>query len=321
MGNLREVVVVGYDNTALLDLAGPIEVFQAANYGEPRYDVKVATIGGRPFTATAGVRIEAGADLLTLDRPVDTLLVVGGWGYEEAASDAVLMANLRRLAAKSRRVAGVCTGSVVLASAGLLDGKKATTHWAFTGELENRGVEVEPDAIFVCDGEVSTSAGVTAGIDLALAMVEQDHGPVLARRIAQYLVVFLQRSGGQSQFSVHTRGKPVQDGSLRALLDDIHADPAREWTVPVMARKAMMSVRHFARVFSRSVGTSPAQYVERARVEAAADRLASTGDSLDLIARQSGFGSAETLRRAFLRVLGVSPGSYRARFRTTGVVA
>lgn len=265
------------------------------------------------------MRIEAGADLRELDRPIDTLIVVGGWGYDEAASDAVLMTNLRRLALKSRRVAGVCTGSVVLASAGLLKGKKATTHWAFTGELENRGVDVEPDAIFVCDGEVSTSAGVTAGIDLALAMVEQDHGPALARRIAQYLVVFLQRSGGQSQFSVHTRSKPVRDGSLRALLDDIHADPTREWTVPVMARKAMMSVRHFARVFSRNVGVSPAQYVERARVEAAADRLASTGDSLDLVARQSGFGSAETLRRAFLRVLGVSPGSYRARFRTTGV--
>ncbi|MGW6446396.1 GlxA family transcriptional regulator [Lentzea sp. NPDC055074] len=319
MGNPREVVVVGYDRTALLDLAGPIEVFQAANYGEQRYQVTVATLGGGPFTATAGVRVEAGADLRTLDRPIDTLLVVGGWGYDEAASDAVLTTNLRRLALRSRRVAGVCTGSVVLASAGLLKGKKATTHWAFTGELENRGVEVEPDAIFVCDGEVSTSAGVTAGIDLALAMVEQDHGPALARRIAQYLVVFLQRSGGQSQFSVHTRAKPVPDGSLRALLDDIHADPTREWTVPVMARKAMMSVRHFARVFSRSVGISPAQYVERARVEAAADRLASSGDSLDLVARQSGFGSAETLRRAFLRVLGVSPGSYRARFRTTGV--
>lgn len=312
-------MVVGYDRTALLDLAGPIEVFQAANYSEPRYEVTVATLGGGPFTATAGVRIEAGADLRTLDRPIDTLLVVGGWGYDEAASDAVLTTNLRRLALRSRRVAGVCTGSVVLASAGLLQGKKATTHWAFTGELENRGVEVEPDAIFVCDGEVSTSAGVTAGIDLALAMVEQDHGPALARKIAQYLVVFLQRSGGQSQFSVHTRAKPVSDGSLRALLDDIHADPTREWTVPVMARKAMMSVRHFARVFSRSMGISPAQYVERARVEAAADRLASTGDSLDLVARQSGFGSAETLRRAFLRVLGVSPGSYRARFRTTGV--
>ncbi|HEX7304095.1 GlxA family transcriptional regulator [Lentzea sp.] len=311
--------MVGYDRTALLDLAGPVEVFQAANHGAPRYEVTVATLGGGPFTATAGVRVEAGADLRTLDRPIDTLLVVGGWGYDDAAADPVLTTNLRRLALRSRRVAGVCTGAVVLASAGLLDGKKATTHWAFTGELENRGVEVEPDAIFVCDGRVSTSAGVTAGIDLALAMVEQDHGPALARRIAQYLVVFLQRSGGQSQFSVHTRGKPVRDGSLRALLDDIHADPTREWTVPVMARKAMMSVRHFARVFSRSVGTSPAQYVERARVEAAADRLASTGDPLDLVARQSGFGSAETLRRAFLRVLGVSPGSYRARFRTTGV--
>lgn len=311
--------MVGYDRAALLDLAGPVEVFQSANYGEPRYEVTVATLGGAPFTATAGVRVEAGADLRALDRPIDTLLVVGGWGYGEAAADPELVAHLRRLAGRARRVAGVCTGSVVLASAGLLDGKKATTHWAFTGELEARGVEVEPDAIFVCDGQVATSAGVTAGIDLSLAMVEQDHGPELARRIAQYLVVFLQRSGGQSQFSVHTRAKLVRDGSLRTLLEDIHADPAREWTVPAMARKAMMSVRHFARVFSRSVGISPAQYVERARVEAAADLLASTGDPLDVIARHSGFGSAETLRRAFLRVLGVSPGSYRDRFRTTGI--
>lgn len=311
--------MVGYDRTALLDLAGPIEVFQAANHGEPRYRVTVATLGGEPFTATAGVRIEAGADLRTLDREIDTLLVVGGWGYEAAACDPLLTTNLRRLALKSRRVAGVCTGAVVLAGAGLLEGRRATTHWAFTGELEARGVDVEPDAIFVCDGQVSTSAGVTAGIDLALAMVEQDHGPAVARRIAQYLVVFLQRSGGQSQFSVHTRTRAVADDALRALLDDIHADPTREWTVPVMARRAMMSVRHFARVFSRNVGISPAQYVERARVEAAADRLASTGDGLDLVARECGFGSSETLRRAFLRVLGVSPGSYRARFRTTGV--
>lgn len=313
--------MVGYDRTALLDLAGPIEVFQAANNGESRYRVTVATLGGEPFTATAGLRIEAGADLRMLDREIDTLLVVGGWGYDAAAGDPVLATNLRRLALKSRRVAGVCTGAVVLAGAGLLQGRRATTHWAFTGELESRGVDVEPDAIFVCDGQVITSAGVTAGIDLALAMVEQDHGATLARRIAQYLVVFLQRSGGQSQFSVHTRTPPVSDEALRALLDDIQADPTREWTVPVMARRAMMSVRHFARVFSRNVGISPAQYVERARVEAAADRLASTGDGLELVARQSGFGSAETLRRAFLRVLGVSPGSYRARFRTTGVVA
>ncbi|SDF83001.1 Transcriptional regulator GlxA family, contains an amidase domain and an AraC-type DNA-binding HTH domain [Lentzea fradiae] len=311
--------MVGYDHAALLDLAGPVEVFHSANYGETRYEVTLATLGGAPFTATAGVRVEAAADLGVLDRPIDTLLVVGGRGFDEAAADPALIGHLRRLAAKARRVAGVCTGAVVLASAGLLDGKRATTHWAFTGELERRGVDVEPDAIFVCDGQVATSAGVTAGIDLSLAMVEQDHGPEVARRIAQYLVVFLQRSGGQSQFSVHTRAKPVRDGSLRALLHDIHADPAREWTVPAMARKAMMSVRHFARVFSSTVGVSPAQYVERARVEAAADLLASTGDSLDTVARQAGFGSAETLRRAFLRVLGVPPGSYRARFRTTGV--
>ncbi|GLZ31646.1 AraC family transcriptional regulator [Lentzea sp. NBRC 105346] len=319
MGKEREIVLVGYDDAAMLDLAGPIEAFTYANYaGERRYRVTVASLGGESITATAGVTIGVHDDLAAIDRPIDTVIVVGGWGYPDVAKDPVFTGHLRRVATGARRVAGICVGSLVLAGAGLLEGRRATTHWAFLDELAACGVDVDRDAIFVSDGNVITSAGVTAGIDLALAMIEQDHGAALARRIAQYLVVFLQRPGGQSQFSVRSRLQPVRDDALRALLDAIADDPGREWTVPTMARQAAMSTRHFARIFPRHVGLSPAQYVERARVEAAAELLAGA-ESLDVVARRSGFGSAETMRRAFLRVLGVPPGSYRARFQTTGV--
>lgn len=312
-------MVVGYDGAAMLDMAGPIEAFQAANHGrDPRYQVTVASLGGEPISVTAGVQISVHADLAAIDTPVDTLIVAGGWGYTEAIEDRELARHLCRIAKDARRVAGICTGSLVLAGAGLLTGRRATTHWAFLDELADTGVDVDRDAIFVCDGNVVTSAGVTAGIDLSLAMIEQDHGAALARRIAQYLVVFLQRPGGQSQFSVRSRLQPVRDDALRGLLDEITNDPARDWTVPVMARRAAMSTRHFARLFPRHVGVSPAQYVERARVEAATELLTGS-EPLDTVARRSGFGSAETMRRAFLRVLGVPPGSYRARFQTTGV--
>ncbi|TWP46925.1 helix-turn-helix domain-containing protein [Lentzea tibetensis] len=312
------MVVVGYDGAALLDMAGPIEVFQGANFGvAPRYRVTVASLGGGPITVTAGVQISAHADLADVDE-ADTLIVAGGWGYGEAARTPELCAHVKRIAARARRVAGICTGSLVLAETGLLKGRKATTHWAFLDELETSGADVDRDAIFVADGNVVTSAGVTAGIDLSLAMIEQDHGAALARRIAQYLVVFLQRPGGQSQFSVRSRLQPVRDDALRGLLDEITNDPARDWTVPAMARRAAMSTRHFARLFPQHVGVSPAQYVERARVEVATELLTGS-EPLDTVARRSGFGSAETMRRAFLRVLGVPPGSYRARFQTTGV--
>jgi len=313
------VVVVGYDDVALLDVAGPVEVFDGARRGwGADYRVRVATVGGGPMAATAGLRLLT-EDLADIAGPVDTLLVVGGFGSQAAVDDVVLVGHIARLAGTARRVAAVCTGAGLLAAAGLLDGGRATTHWAFCGELARRHPEVEvvPDAIFVRHGRVTTSAGVTAGIDLSLALVADDHGQDVARAIARWLVVFLQRPGGQSQFSVRSSVPAVRTEGLRVLLDDIAADPAAAWTVADMADRAAMSTRHLARVFPREVGLPPARYVERARVEFATELLDSGDEALDVVARRSGFGSPETLRRAFQRVIGVSPGGYRSRFRTT----
>lgn len=313
------MVVVGYDDVALLDVAGPVEVFDGARRGwGADYRVRVATVGGGPMAATAGLRLLT-EDLADIAGPVDTLLVVGGFGSQAAVDDVVLVGHIARLAGTARRVAAVCTGAGLLAAAGLLDGGRATTHWAFCGELARRHPEVEvvPDAIFVRHGRVTTSAGVTAGIDLSLALVADDHGQDVARAIARWLVVFLQRPGGQSQFSVRSSVPAVRTEGLRVLLDDIAADPAAAWTVADMADRAAMSTRHLARVFPREVGLPPARYVERARVEFATELLDSGDEALDVVARRSGFGSPETLRRAFQRVIGVSPGGYRSRFRTT----
>ncbi|OKI36446.1 AraC family transcriptional regulator [Saccharothrix sp. CB00851] len=282
------------------------------------YRVRLAAVGGG-FSVTGGLRVEA-EDLREVTGAVDTVLVVGGFTFAEAARDVELLHHLRRVAAGARRVGSVCTGAFVLAAAGFLDGARATTHWAYCDRLaaDHPAVDVVPDAIYVQDGRLVTSAGVTAGIDLALALVERDHDAALARLVARWMVVFLQRPGGQSQFSVRSRVPPVREPGLRAVLDAIADDPAAGWTVEEMARRAAMSARHFARVFPRRVGVSPARYVERVRVEAAANVLESGDEGLDVVARRTGFGSAETLRRAFLRVLGVTPGGYRDRFRTTG---
>ena len=313
------MVVVGYDEVALLDLAGPVEVFDGARRGfGADYRVRVTSVGGGPMRATAGLQLLT-EDLADLDGPVDTLLVVGGFGSQVATTDAVLVGHITRLAGTARRVAGVCTGAGLLAAAGLLDGGRATTHWAFCADLARRhpAVEVVPDAIFVRHGRITTSAGVTAGIDLALALVADDHGQDVARQLARWLVVFLQRPGGQSQFSVRSSVPAVRSDGLRVVLDAIAEDPAASWTVADMAGRAAMSTRHLARVFPREVGLPPARYVERARVEFATELLDNGDEALDVVARRSGFGSPETLRRAFQRVIGVSPGGYRSRFRTT----
>ncbi|MEU4442260.1 DJ-1/PfpI family protein [Actinosynnema sp. NPDC050801] len=315
----REVLVVGYEGAALTDIAGPADVFDGANRVRGGYRVRLAAVGGG-FGVTGGLRVEA-EDLREVSGGVDTVLVVGGFTFARAARDAELRHHLRRVADGARRVGSVCTGAFVLAAAGLLDGARATTHWAYCDRLaaEHPSVDVVPDAIYVQDRRLVTSAGVTAGIDLALALVESDHDAALARLIARWMVVFLQRPGGQSQFSVRSSVPPVREPGLRALLDAIVDDPAAAWTVERMARRAAMSPRHFARVFPRRVGVSPARYVERVRVEAAAGVLESGDEGLEVVARRCGFGSAETLRRAFLRVLGVPPGGYRDRFRTTGM--
>ncbi len=300
----------------LLDLAGPADVFDTASRltgGD--YRLTIAAARGRAVRAANGVRVALDARLSDL-REVDTLMVVGGWGSEQASVDEQLLDEIRRVARDARRVTSVCSGAFVLAAAGVLEARTVTTHWAFCAELQKRHPEltVEPDRIFVRDGEVATSAGVTAGMDLALALVEDDHGPEVARTVARWLVLATQRPGGQSQFSERLEHAVAPGSPVRALVDAIVAAPASDHSVPALAQRAALSERHLARLFADDTGTTPARFVERVRVEAARDLLERSALPVEIVAREVGFGSAETMRRAFLRVLEVNPASYRARF-------
>jgi transcriptional regulator GlxA family with amidase domain len=319
----REMVIVVYDGVQLLDVAGPLEVFDGARRAleGDSYRVRVASAGGRDVTTSAGVRLGVDVDIMGAARDLDTVVVAGGWGYADAMLDSQTVAQVQRLAARARRVASVCTGAFVLAEAGLLDGRRATTHWAYCAPLAKAypAVRVEADAIFVRDAKVVTAAGVTAGVDLALALVEEDHGADLARQVARWLVVFLQRPGGQSQFSTWSLARSPADDALRRLVGDIAADPAADLSIPAIAERLSMSPRHVSRVFARELGMSPGRYVERARVEAARMLLENGRDGVETIARRCGFGTAETMRRAFLRQLNVPPSAYRDRFASTAI--
>ncbi|SDZ43548.1 Transcriptional regulator GlxA family, contains an amidase domain and an AraC-type DNA-binding HTH domain [Saccharopolyspora shandongensis] len=313
----HEVVIAVYDGVQLLDAAGPLEVFDGASrLLAGRYRVRLASLGGRDVVTSSRVRLGVEIALEEITE-LGTLVVAGGEGIREAISDAELIRQIRRLAGLAERITSVCSGAFLLAEAGLLDGRRATTHWAMCHELAASypAVTVEPDSIYVRDAPLVTAAGVTAGVDLALTLVEDDHGAEPARTLAKWLVVFLQRPGGQSQFSVWNSAPPVDDRALRELLGDISACPAGDYSVPAMAARLAMSPRHFTRLFTREVGTSPGRYVERARVEAARALLEAGRGG---VARRCGFGSAETMRRAFLRQLGVPPSAYRDRFRTAG---
>jgi transcriptional regulator GlxA family with amidase domain len=313
----RRVAFVAYPGLQPLDLVGPAEVFAGVDraVGGRAYGLVIATVDGGSARSDAGLRLEADCALQEIDPPLDTLIVAGGWGYRDAMNDAALLREVRRLAGFSRRVASVCTGAFILAKAGLLDNRRATTHWAYCSELaaEFAAVRVEPDRIYVRDGLITTSAGVTAGMDLALALVEEDHGEELARRVARWLVMFIHRPGGQSQFSERLAHPVSASSPLRAALDTIVADPAADHRLAVLADKCDLSDRHFRRLFVQTTGTTPGRFVERVRVEAARDLLEG-GLPVSTTASRSGFGSPETMRRSFLRVIGVGPADYRARF-------
>ena len=253
--------------------------------------------------------------------PIDTLIVAGGVGVHEAARDRELVSWVKRRARTCRRVASVCSGAFVLAEAGLLDGRRATTHWAVADNLAERypRVTVDADPIFIREGNVWTSAGVAAGIDLALALVSDDHGPRVAREIARWLVLFLQRSGGQAQFSVQLAAQAAERHPLRDLQTYVADHPRADLSVPALAARCAMSPRHFSRVFAQELGCTPAVYVERCRVDAARRLLESTQMSLDEIADASGLGTAATLYRVFQRALRVSPGAYRRHFNAPPV--
>jgi transcriptional regulator GlxA family with amidase domain len=249
--------------------------------------------------------------------PIDTLMVCGGRGTTAAMRDQTLIGWLREMAPRVRRLCSVCTGTFLLAEAGLLNGRSATSHWRACDALQRSfpQIEVQTDPIFVRSGRFYTSAGVTAGIDLALALVEEDHGRRVALGVARELVMFLRRPGGQSQFSVQLSAQFADREPIRELQEWIPDHLSENLSVARLARRAAMSSRNFARVFLRETGMTPATFVEMARLEAARRRLEESDDGIDAISRACGFGTRESMRRAFLRSLHVTPGAYRARFR------
>jgi transcriptional regulator GlxA family with amidase domain len=330
---LRRIVFLVYDKVTLQDVAAPLEIFARANDFGAAYDVLLASPTGRSVGTTSFTRLGVDVAVDALLSNVDTLIVPGGVPSdsdprtyakpEEPTPDAIpeVMDAASRLAPLSRRIASVCTGAFVLARLGMLDGRRATTHWAHCEELAGHfpRIEVDPDALFVQDGPVVTGAGISAGTDLALALLEADYGADLARRVARWLVVFLQRPGGQAQFSVWSGGGSVDDDGVRKVMDQVILDPAGDHSVPAMARRAAMSEQRFAQLFTQEVGMSPERYVEHARLEAAKLMLGSGDGGLEAVARSCGLGSAETMRRVLQQNIGVSPEDYRERFRTTGI--
>jgi transcriptional regulator GlxA family with amidase domain len=321
----RNVVVLLFDGVQSLDVSGPVEVLAAlqrvpvsSERSLRDYNVRTLSIGGAAVRTSSGLTIAADGSLDDTPDPIDTLIVPGGAGARAASADPLLLTWVAETSARARRTVSVCTGAFVLAAAGLLEGRRATTHWSAAAALArlHPDVDVDPDPIFVRDGDVWTSAGVTAGMDLALALVEDDHDRDLALTIARHLVLFLRRPGGQSQFSATLAAQeparePLRDVQ-RAVLDDV----ARDHCVDAMAARAHMSPRHFARAFRAETGVTPARYVERVRLDAARRALEDTAAPIAAIAVASGFGTAETMRRAFIRALAVAPAEYRRRFQS-----
>jgi transcriptional regulator GlxA family with amidase domain len=319
MDSEHVVVFVAYDDLQLLDLAGPLEVLSGANrFGaSPAYETLVATPGGAGVRSSSGVRVAADMsleDLAAGRRHVDTLVVVGGVGTSSVIERPDLLDSIASLGARVGRVASVCSGSLLLAAAGLLDGYAATTHWNACQYLTNFDVEVRADEIFVHDRDRWTSAGITTGIDLFLALVEHDHGPQLAHEVARWLVVFVRRPGGQSQFSTQLRAAPASTASIAAIQRWLNDHLADDLGVESLAERAHMSPRSFARKFRDETGATPAAYVEQLRVEATRRLLEATDLTVSAIASQVGFHRAETLHRAFRRRLGTTPDSYRQHF-------
>ena len=314
----RRVLIVAFPGLQTLDAVGPYEVFAGANQviGKAAYDVGLYSLIGGPVAGESGLAL-ATATLPGDEAAIDTLVLPGGNGVQAARRDPALIAWITRTAPRCRRVATVCTGTFLAAEAGLLEGRTVTTHWARAEQLQEEfpTLTVDADPIYVRDGRVWTSAGVTAGIDLALAMVEADHGAEVARTIARWLVMFLHRPGGQTQFATPVWAPRAERSTVRAVQSLVEAAPGGDHRLPAMAAAAAMSVRHFSRVFTEEVGETPGRYVERVRLEAARHELETTADTLEVVAARCGFGTAETLRRTFQRRLGVAPDSYRRRFR------
>jgi transcriptional regulator GlxA family with amidase domain len=314
---MRRVVILAVPELQTLDVSGPAEAFSiATRHHDGDYEVRLVTPDGEPVRGTSGLTLVPDGAARNVRGPIDTLVVAGGQGVFAAAGDRALIAWLRRTARRARRTASVCTGAHLLAEAGLLDGRRATTHWAYCDRLAERypRVTVERDPIFVRDGAVATSAGVTAGMDLALALIEEDHGARTALATARSLVLYMRRPGGQSQFSAILAGQPARREPLRELQAWILEHVDEPLTVPELAARVHMSERNFARAFRAETGLTPAAYVEAVRVERARRELETTDLGVEAVATRCGFGTVETMRRAFHRRVGVNPAAYRARF-------
>jgi transcriptional regulator GlxA family with amidase domain len=317
--------VVAFPDAQVLDVVGPLEVFggtsraliAAGRRTQPSYEIEVLAAQAGPLTTSGGLVLHATRAFSSVSSGIDTLLVAGGAGARAASRDEALLAWLRRMAPRVRRFGSVCTGARVLAAAGLLDGKRVTTHWGAAAELaeDYPRVRVEPDAIFVRDDSLWTSAGVTAGMDLALALLEADLGRDVALTAARQLVLFLKRPGGQSQFSAQLAAQEAEREPVRRLQTWIVEHPSADLSVAQLARRAALSPRHFARIFREEIGTTPARFVTQIRVEAARRRIEDSREGLEEIAAACGFASAEVMRRAFLRTVRVSPAAYRSRFQ------
>jgi transcriptional regulator GlxA family with amidase domain len=320
----RQILMVGFDDAQILDITGPLEVFSRTSRWliheglatAPAYRVALTASCRGSIVTSSGLKLIVERAIGEWHAPIDTLIVAGGRGVPRALRDRELLEWTRKMSPRARRLCSVCTGAFVLAEAKLLDGRRATTHWRACDELAASypQIKVETDPIFVRDGNVFTSAGVTAGIDLALALVEEDHGRRVALAVARELVMFLRRPGGQSQFSVQLAAQAADREPIRDVQVYIVENPGADLSIARLARRAAMSPRNFARVFVRETGLTPADFAEQTRVEAARRRLEESSDGIEEIAARCGFGTRESMRRAFMRRLKVAPSQYRNRF-------
>jgi transcriptional regulator GlxA family with amidase domain len=323
----RQVAILAYPDVQSLDVTGPLEVFagaqtliEASGRAERGYDVLVLSRDGAPLRTSSGLEIVPHGDFEQTPAQLDTLIIAGGYGSREVSADPATIEWVARASARARRTASVCTGAFLLSSAGLLDGRRATTHWAAAEELArlHPAVRVDPDPIFLRDGDIWTSAGVTAGMDLALALVEEDLDREVALTIARHLVLFLRRPGNQAQFSAMLAAQEPIKEPLREVRRFVAENIAGDLSVEALAQRAHMSSRHFARSFRSETGVTPARYVESVRLEAARRALEDTPEPVAAVAQACGFGTPETMRRAFLRAFGVGPAEYRRRFHPAG---
>ena len=321
---VRTIGIVAYPGVQILDITGPLEVFSFADFGlkeqglshEQVYPVKVIAENHGPITTMSGVQIVADTSFCEAGKNIDTLIIPGGDDLDALVKNTELVTWVRSMKPKVKRLVSICTGAFLLAEGGILDNRQATTHWHFCARLSKDypAVSVDPDKIFVRHDSIATSGGITSGIDLTLALIEEDWGRELALLVARYLVVFLKRPGGQSQFSTYLTSEAVDRHDLRDLQAWIIEHPTEDLRVDTLAERMSMSPRNFARIFIAETGITAAKYVEKVRIDAARYLLVNSSMPIVLVAEKSGFKNTETMRRAFIRNLDVNPQSYRARF-------